>query len=101
MSIETRFLEEGYILYTFINKFIFYINNEVVSLKNKHNNALDAAEIGLRQCLSNIKEISSNKIESTPQQVIAQMPFFSQAISAALPTINAIKKIDSTNKTSR
>jgi len=43
----------------------------------------------------------SNQSELTPQQIIAQMPCSSRAVSAALPTINAMKKNGTTNKASK
>ncbi len=67
------------------------INNEVSFHKDDHNHTPNAEEIGVKKCISQIKEMS-NQSELTPQQIIAQMPCSSRAVSAALPTINAMKK---------
>lgn len=67
-------------------------NNEIILHKNDHNHVQNAAEVGVKKYLSQVKEIASNQIESTPQQIISQVSCSFQAISTALPSINAMKK---------
>ncbi|KAE9522760.1 hypothetical protein AGLY_016869 [Aphis glycines] len=68
-------------------------NSEVTFHNDDHNHTPNAEEIGVKKCISQIKEMS-NQSESTPQQIIAQMSCSSTAVSAAaLPTINSMEKM--------
>jgi len=66
-------------------------SSDVSFHKDNHNHSPNAEEIVVKKCIYQIKEMS-NLSMSTPQQNVAQMSCFSEAVTASLPTINAMKR---------
>jgi len=71
------------------------VNDEVVLHKNNHNHTPNMTEIRTKTIINELKETASSQVTSTPHQIVVNTTsnVSSQAISGALPSVAAMKKM--------